>query len=177
MARRNSTCGRTDYFPVLTNWYSTDYWVYRQVLSICRGDSRSVLSTGYCRNTQFGSVAVLLSEADSGDVLRTAQRRRGHGPFRGMELRPDGHPRLRNDRVRTLLVADHLVRQPLAQLLHRPDLNPYFLTALRTRSCDCDAVGLAFLGGRQLPSRAPSLRDPCPCARGRRRCRDVSSPR
>src|ERR1700676_3774552 len=120
MARRHSTCSRTDYLPLFANWYSSDYWVYRQVLSICRGDSWPVLSTGYCRNTRFGSVAVLLSEADSGDVLRTAQTRRGPRRFRSVDLWPDGHPRLRADPVRTLLAAARPVRQPLAQLLHRP---------------------------------------------------------
>src|SRR6266478_10168515 len=123
MARGNSTCARTYYLPFLVNWYSTDYRIYRQVLSICGGDSRPVLSTGYCRNTQFGSITVLLSETDSDDVLSTAPGRRGHRPLRGLELRPDGDPCMRDDRVRTLLVADHLVRQPLAQLLHRPNLS------------------------------------------------------
>src|SRR5260370_33524184 len=90
MARGHSTCARTDYLPLLPNWYSSDYWIYRQVLSICRSDSWPVLSTGYCRNTQFGSVAVLLSETDPDDVLRAASGRLRHRPLRGMELRRDG---------------------------------------------------------------------------------------
>src|SRR6266849_8846594 len=123
MAWRNSTCGRTHYFPFVSDWYSADYWIHWQVLSICRSDSWPVLSTGYCRNTEFGSVAVLLSETNSDDVLRTAQGRRRHRSFRGLELRPDGRARGRNHRVWTLLGADHLVRQPLAQFLHRPSLS------------------------------------------------------
>ena len=99
-----------------------DYRVYRQVLSICRRDSRPILHTGYCRNTQFGSVAVLLPETDSDNVLRAAQGRRRHGPLRGMDLRLDGRACLRDDHVRTLLGADHLVRESLAEFLHRPDL-------------------------------------------------------
>src|SRR5713226_7157497 len=117
MAWRNSTCGRTHYFPFVSDWYSADYWIHWQVLSICRGDSWPVLSTGYCRNTQFSSVAVLLSETDPDDVLRAASWRRRHRPLRSMELRPDGRARLRDDRVRTLLVADHLIRQSLDKFL------------------------------------------------------------
>src|SRR5258708_13064859 len=109
MARGHSTCARTDYLPLLPNWYSSDYWIYRQVLSICRSDSWPVLSTGYCRNTQFSSVAVLLSETDPDDVLRAASGRRRHCPLRGMELRLDGRAPLRDDLVRTLLRADYLV--------------------------------------------------------------------
>jgi len=35
-------CGRTDYLPFFADWYSTDYWISRQVLSICGSDSWSV---------------------------------------------------------------------------------------------------------------------------------------
>src|SRR5208282_1177741 len=122
VARRNSSGTRTDYIPFLTDRDSADDWLHWKVLSAGGGDSRSILHTGYCRNTQLSSVAVLLLEADSDDVLRAAARRRRHGALRGVELRVDGSAGVRDDRVRAVLVADHLVRGSVAEFFHRPCL-------------------------------------------------------
>ena len=119
--------------------HSVDRRIYREVLPVRRRNQRSVLHTGYCWNTQFSSVSVLLLEADSSDVLRAAARRRRHREVRGVELRADGSAGLRDDSVRSVLVADYFVRESVDQFLYRPDLK-----FIRRLSYGCDGAAPAF---------------------------------